>query len=122
MNLTTKQQNFLVAVLEEETIDKAIKSAGVSRSTAYKYLDDEDFKRELSMQRRRMVNGISNQLTQHGRKAVDTLAKNLNDPESTAANRNQAAKIILEFIYKNHEIENVIERLDAVEELIDNQK
>lgn len=45
--MNKKQMNFLQALLTEPTVTAAIKTAGISRSTAYRYLEDADFKREL---------------------------------------------------------------------------
>jgi ACT domain-containing protein len=43
----TKKEAFLVALMENPTISKAIEQAGISKSTGYKYLGDDDFQKEL---------------------------------------------------------------------------
>lgn len=43
----TKKEAFLLALLKNPTVTKAIESAGIGRTTAYKYLKDEEFQNEL---------------------------------------------------------------------------
>jgi molybdenum-dependent DNA-binding transcriptional regulator ModE len=117
--MTQKQQKFLKAMMEEQSIAEASKSAGISQTTAYKYLDDGVFKKELQRARRKAVDGISHRLRRLGNDAIDTLRDNLTDAEATPATKNSTAKIILEFIYRSHELENVTERLDELESKID---
>ena len=113
--ITQKQQKFLKAMMDEQSIAEASKTAGVSLTTAYKYLDNETFKKELQRARRKAVDGISHLLRKLGNDAIDTLRDNLTDAEATPATKNSTAKIILEFIYRSHELENVTERLDEIE-------
>lgn len=113
--LSPKQHLFLAAMLEEQTIEAAWKRVGISSKTAYKYLEDPEFKQELQKSRRKVVDGISNRLRQLGSEAIETLRGNLTDEEATPATKNSTAKIILEFIYRSHELENVTERIDEME-------
>lgn len=113
--LTQKQQKFLKAMMEEQSVSEAAKTAGVSHTTAYKYLDDETFKAELQRARRKAIDGISHRLRKLGNDAINTLRDNLTDAEATPATKNSTAKIILEFIYRSHELENVTERIDEME-------
>lgn len=117
--LTPKQHKFLTAMLEEQSIDAAAKTARITRATAYKYLDDDEFRKELQAARRTIIDGISNRLRKLGTKAIETLNDNLTDAEATPATKNSTAKIILEFIYRSHELENVTERLDEMERLLE---
>lgn len=115
MALKTKQQNFIVALLQSSSTEEAIRVAGIGRKTAYGYLADEEFKEELSLARREVINNINNQLRNLGGEAIETLKNNLHDKEATPTSKNQTAKIILEFIYRSHEIEAVEDRLDKLE-------
>src|SRR5699024_9501696 len=97
----------------------AFKRVGISKTTAYRYMEEPEFKEQLSTYRKLIMNNLSQRLQKYGESAVDVLGQNLTDPESTVSTKNQTAKIILDFIYKNHEIENVIERLDEVERMLE---
>lgn len=46
--MSKKQMDFMQALLTEATIDAAAKKAGISRSTAYRYLKDAAFNQELN--------------------------------------------------------------------------
>ena len=119
--LDQKQQEFLEAMMEENTVEKAVKRVGIGKATAYRYMEEPEFKKQLSEHRQSVMNALAQKLQKHGESAVDVLGKNLTDPESTVSTRNQTAKILLDFVYKNHEIENVIDRLDEVERLLENE-
>lgn len=115
MALKTKQQNFIVALLQYPSTEEAIRATGIARQTAYRYLEDEEFKNALSEARREVVNGITNQLRNLGGEAIQTLKNNLYDEEATPTSKNQTAKTILDFIYRGAEIEQVEARLDEIE-------
>lgn len=117
--LDQKQQQFLEAMIEENTVEGAFKRVGISKTTAYRYMEEPEFKEQLSTYRKLIMNNLSQRLQKYGESAVDVLGQNLTDPDSTVSTKNQTAKIILDFIYKNHEIENVIERLEEVERMLE---
>ena len=52
MALKKKQEEFIMALMESNTNDEAIQKAGLSQSTAYKYLRDSDFQAEYKRIRR----------------------------------------------------------------------
>lgn len=54
--MTSKQTAFLQAMLEESTISKATAKAGITRKTAYNYMKNEDFQRELTRRRGECIN------------------------------------------------------------------
>lgn len=56
--MTAKQTAFLKAMLEQPTITKAAESAGISRATAYKYLESPSFQAELSKRRGECIDGV----------------------------------------------------------------
>jgi len=116
--LNQKQQKFLYAMLEEDTTDKAIERVGISASTAYKYIDNPEFKDELRKARARIMNGIILRLQRLGKEAIDALEENLSDEEATPANKNQTSKIILDYIYRSYENEGIVERVEQLEEII----
>ena len=121
ISLTQKQQAFLNAMLVSKTTDEAIEEAGIHRSTAYKYLNDDEWKKEYRKQRNALTDGLTNQLQQLGTQAIRTLEENLNDPEATPASKNTTAKTILDYIYSNYDREQIIERLEEIERALAEQ-
>ena len=122
ISLTQKQQAFLNAMLTSKTTDEAIEKAGIHRSTAYKYLNDDDWKKEYREQRNALTDGLTNQLQQLGTQAIQTLEENLNDPEATPASKNTTAKTILDYIYSNYDREQIVEELEEIREIIAEQR
>lgn len=53
--MKSKQIIFLKAMLEEPTITSACKQAGITRKTAYAYMNDEEFKNELNKRRNECI-------------------------------------------------------------------
>jgi len=51
----TKKEAFLLAMLESPTVTKAIQSAGIGKTTAYRYMKEEAFQRELERRRNEAV-------------------------------------------------------------------
>ena len=53
--LEPKQELFLIALVSEPTMDKAIERAGITKKTAYRYLKNKDFSAEYSRLRQEML-------------------------------------------------------------------
>lgn len=51
----TKKEAFLLAMLESPTVTKAIQSAGIGKTTAYRYMKEDAFQRELERRRNEAV-------------------------------------------------------------------
>lgn len=116
--LKPKQQLFLEALLTARTVDEATKSAGISSSTAYVYLADETFKAELAKRKDESLTHISTRLNHIGHEAVGKLQEVIQDTDATHANHIQASKVVLEFMYRAKEIEDLQERLERMEQAI----
>ena len=75
----TKKEAFLLAMLENPTITKATESAGISRTTAYKFLKDEDFKQELEHRRNEAVSDAVNYLQSNLTRCAEVLVEIVNN-------------------------------------------
>ena len=116
--LKPKQQLFLEALLTARTVDEATKAVGISSSTAYVYLADDAFKAELAKRKDESLTHISTRLNHIGHEAVDKLQEVIQDTGATHANHIQASKVVLEFMYRAKEIEDLQQRLDRLEGII----
>lgn len=75
----TKKERFMLAMLENPTVTKAIQSAGISRTMAYKYLKDEDFKQELERRRNEAVSDAVNYLQSNLTRCAEVLIDIVNN-------------------------------------------
>lgn len=117
MALKKKQEEFIMALMESNTNDEAINKAGISQSTAYKYLRDSDFQAEYKRIRRDTMDTVTSKLQQSALIAVQTLNDVMTDTEnSTPSSRVQASKAILENAYKGIELSDLQERIEKLEE------
>lgn len=119
MNLNQNQRAFLNAMISSQTIEEAARKAGIAKSTGYKYLNDGDFNKALRNERRKITDTLTNQLLDLGTQAIKTLKENLHDPDATPATKNASVKIILEYIYKSYEQEQIKDEIEEIKRLLD---
>ena len=105
-------------MLTSKTVEDAYKKADITRNTAYRYLSDDDWKKEYRKKRNELTETLTTQLLQLGTQAIETLKENMVDPDATPATKNTTAKTILDYIYSNYDREQIIERLEQLEELL----
>lgn len=114
--MTGKQAKVLQALLTCPTQAAAAKAAGVGLTTLKRYLSDDGFQREY----RKAVSELIADAAQRGRQsmigAMDALRTVMDDESQSGQTRVQAARSILEFSLRLDERENVLKRLDQLEE------
>lgn len=120
MVLKPKQRQLLEALMTARTKQEAIKGVGISQSTAYRYMNDEEFQAELKKLENESLSRISTRLNSIAHEAVNKLQDVIrDDEEATPANHIQASRVVLEFLYRAKETEDLQERLEALEAIID---
>ena len=125
MSLTPKQRAFLEALLVSQTIEEAVEKAGISKSTAYKYMkENKEFKTELRQRKGNVLTHISTRLNQLGMDALDTLEAIINDDTGkvTSASKVTASRSILEYMYRAKEVEDLEARLEELESYLETLK
>ena len=115
--LTARQEKLLSTLVGNPNIQAASKAAGVGRSTAHRWLQEPVFRAELTRQRNAMMEETLGSLKSYTAKATEQLI-NLLDSENEWVRR-QTCKDILGYAFKVREIENVEERLDAIEKAME---
>lgn len=114
--LSVKQENFIMALMSTSSTEEAFKKAGISQTTAYKYLNDPYFKEEYRRIRRETMQQVTSKLQQSALTAVETLNDIMTDQEnSTPSSRVQAARVVLDNAYKGIELEDLEERIARLE-------
>lgn len=118
MELTKKQEKFLIALLNSNSIVEASKKAGISNQTAHNYMNDDAFNKEYKRTRRQTFEFATNQLQQGLGEAGEVLRTIMNDDMENGNTRVQAARILMANAFKSHELDELDERIEALEELM----
>ena len=114
--LTLKQQKAIVALLQEPTVAKAAKSAGVGRRTIFEWFDDETFGRAYRKARRDAFGQAIGLCQKYAPLAVSTLTQIMASPDSPAHTRVSAASTLLRFGREGIELDDLAARVEALEE------
>lgn len=116
---TTKKQTFIIALLTEPSQAKAIKKAGITENTAYKYLADAEFKNELMQARKEYMSSVTASLQAKAIDAVNALHDIAIDKEQPASSRVSASKAILDNAYKGLELEQLSNDVAQIKKELD---
>lgn len=84
MKTMKKREEFLSALIENPTVTKAYKSIGISRNTAYKFLNDETFQADLLKLKTNAMNEAVTYLQGKLTRCSEVLMDIVNDPEASA--------------------------------------
>ena len=115
-DLTRNQNKAIKALLEYPTIEQAAEAIGVNPRTIYRWLDDRDFKAELSRAEGEALDKVTRKLIYLGDHATNSLVDVLKNPNQRgASNRRLAAIAILTQMQKLRELRNIEERISALE-------
>jgi hypothetical protein len=119
--LNRKMETAIVALLNQPTITLAAEDAGISETTLWRWLQREDFAKTYREARKQAVNQAIAHIQRISGEAVNTLREVMNDGKKETA-RVTAARAILELTLKAYEIEDLEERLEALEERMRNNE
>ena len=115
--LTTKQAKAIPIVLAAKNYEEGCKSAQVSKTTFYSWLQDETFATEFDQQRNEIVEAAFGMIAQNIDKAVSTLV-GLLDTGDDRVKRLTANDIIGHFL-KHKELKDLEERIEGIEERLE---
>lgn len=117
-HLQPEQQKFLPFLISLPTVREASKAGGVSESTAYRWLREAAFKEVYRIARREALEVTIASLQAASGKAVETLLEVAQDREVPATARVSASKTILEYAIKATETEELIARIEKLENVM----
>ena len=106
---------LVVALAAGATPTEAAQRAGVSRRTAYRRLEDAEFRRRVTLERDALVHAAVGRLTDASLDAVDTLRALAGDEDAPPAVRVSTCRAILDMGWRFREQAEVIDRLAAIE-------
>lgn len=118
--LARKKEEAIVALLSHRTVEDAARACNKRPRTLYRWLNEQDFRAAYQHARRVAYSQSIARLQQASSAAVSTLLKVMVDPAASASARVGAAKAVLDHTAKGIEIEDLEERLAAIEK--DNSK
>ncbi|NIP28938.1 MAG: hypothetical protein GWN55_04405 [Phycisphaerae bacterium] len=107
-------------IITSPTYTEGMKKAKVNRRTFYKWLKEPIFKEELDRQRNEVATEAFGVLSQNLTKAVETLVALLDNRDDRL--KRLTAKDIIDFMIRHKEIEDLDERLAAIEQRLESRK
>lgn len=116
--MNKKQMNFLQALLTETTIAGATKKAGISRSTAYRYLNDAEFKQELNRAKAECISDTIRYLQGNMTACSEELMKIVKNPETADQVRINAINTVFQNCKSLIDTCEVEERMRQIEEML----
>jgi hypothetical protein len=111
-----KQEQALAALLVHPTRKAAAAACGVGLRTLMTWLADQAFSERYTQAKLELVSAATMQLRTNGIEAVQTLAAIATNAENPAAARVSASRSILEYMYRGVETEDILERLEKLEQ------
>lgn len=120
MALEAKQDAAIIALLESQTIQKAAQKVGISERTLFNWLQEPEFQAAYRAARSRLFESNLSKLQKLSTLAMNTLKRNLKcgNPLAEIA----AARSILSYSVKAAEMFDVMARIDAVEQRLDERE
>ena len=113
---TAKRDKYMVALLTSSTKSEAYKAAHISKATANRIEQEPDFIEQYNKIRRQAMEKTSDKLQGLASKAVDTLESVMDSNEATPTEKTRAAKIVLDGAYNAQQTQDILNRLDKLEQ------
>lgn len=113
--LTPKQEQAIVALLNEPTVSRAAATLGMNERTLYRWLETDAFGRAYRRARREAFAQAIALTQRYAPAAVHALAKIMGDEKATYASRVSAATALLRFSRESIELDDLAARIEALE-------
>ena len=111
-----KKEEAIAALLTQRNAEEAARAAGISTATLMRWLNLPEFKKAYRKARREAYGQSIARLQQASGAAATTLLKLMVDPNAPPSTRLRAADSVLDHSAHAIELEDLEERLAAVEE------
>lgn len=124
-DLSKKQEVAIVELLSCPSVREVSQKVKVSEVTLYRWLNNDTFKAHYRAARRKIVEQALGTLQRATSEAVKTLLEVMDDKEASPPARVASARTILEFAVKAVELDDLSERVEILEGLLqerDNEK
>ena len=114
--INRKKEQAISALLSQPTLKAAAEVAGIGEKTLWRWLQNEDFQDAFMEVRRQLVQQVISNIQRSMSKAVNTLLEVMDDPDSPASSKVQAARSIIDVGLKGLELEDFELRLSRLED------
>jgi Helix-turn-helix of insertion element transposase len=113
--VSRKQEEAIVALLSQRSIEEAARACGTPVRTLYRWLKEPEFHAAYRVARRQAYGQSISRLQQGSTAAATTLLKTMLDPNSPPSCRLRAADSVLSHAAKVIEIEDIEARVAELE-------
>ena len=120
--LRPEQEQGIAALLREPTVQKAAEAIGVDESTVYRWLREPAFTQMYRDARREAFRHAISLTQKYAPHAVQTLMKVASDPAASHSAKVAAATALLKFSRESIELDDVVERVEALEQAATEQE
>lgn len=117
-----KQAQFIVALLENPTLEKAAAAAGVSKTTLWRAAQKPEFAEAYRAARREAFSQSVARLQHASSAAVGTLLRIMTDRDASSASRVHAADVVLQTALRGMEMEELEARVAQLEVAAENAR
>ena len=118
--LSRKQEDAIAALLTYGTVRDAARACKVGEATLFRWLQIPSFHERYTIARREVLQAALTMLQSAGRAAVAALARNLKC--GVPAVEVSAARVILDTAIRAHELEDVTQRIERLEQTLAGQE
>lgn len=116
---TYKQEQAVAALINSSSISEAAQVAGVGERTLFRWLNEQEFKEQYRHARREVVAQALANLQRVCSTAVNTLSEIMENSEASPSARVTASRAALELAIRSVETEDIMARLERLEEEVD---
>lgn len=113
--LEPRQEQAIVALLNQPTVAQAAASCAVSERTLHRWLADPAFVKAYRTARREAFSHAVSMAQRYTPLAVQTLAKTMTDTSSPHSSRVSAASNLLKFGRESIELDDLVGRVESLE-------
>jgi len=116
-----KKEQAILALLTHSSVGEAARSVGISEATLWRWLQNPEFQKAYQEARRQTAQRAISQLQQLSEDAVASLKEVLLNQQTPPSTRVAAAKIVLEMTTKAVEMDDLLTRVQRLEQLIEQE-
>jgi len=121
-SLSPAQQKTILELVNQNSIRKAAEVAGVGERTVYTWLQDPAFKRLYHQLRKQSFSQAMSLSQRLAPAAINTLGRVMADATASHASKVAAANVLLKFSRDSIELDELVDRVDAIEQQVNGAK